>query len=235
MQYFFKKDLNFIPKNQLKKALINKSKYAVILPLIFILGISIFSPYNGYTNNAYGVEDTPVTPSAPTINVPSCTSSTYYQAEISWTGDASIWDHFSVEISKSPTFFAYWRKFVIGTSTTAPSGFSAFIGNLPYLTLEPGVTYYARISNGTYGGTTSFTVENSQDCPSSIPSTPSPTPTQIGICELEITKSVDKTTASVGDILTYTLNFKNIGDANCTGSGVEIKDVIYQNLIYFYY
>ena len=46
------------------------------------------------------------------------------------------------------------------------------------------------------------------------------------VCTLEITKSVDKTTASIGDTVTYTLNVRNSGTANCTGGGVKIKDVV---------
>ncbi|OHA18664.1 MAG: hypothetical protein A2664_00350 [Candidatus Taylorbacteria bacterium RIFCSPHIGHO2_01_FULL_46_22b] len=45
-------------------------------------------------------------------------------------------------------------------------------------------------------------------------------------CVLEITKTVDKTTAQVGDILTYTIEYKNTGTANCTGSGVKVQDVV---------
>jgi|GEM_PF-2724142 len=45
-------------------------------------------------------------------------------------------------------------------------------------------------------------------------------------CKLVVTKSVDKTTAQPGDTLTYTLNYKNDGTADCTGGGVHVTDVI---------
>jgi uncharacterized repeat protein (TIGR01451 family) len=45
---------------------------------------------------------------------------------------------------------------------------------------------------------------------------PTPPPPPPGQCVLEITKSVDKTTALVGNQITYTLNFKNKGTAKCT-------------------
>lgn len=48
----------------------------------------------------------------------------------------------------------------------------------------------------------------------------------VGQCILEITKSVDKTTALIGDTLVYTLNFKNNGTANCTGGGVRVMDFL---------
>ena len=45
-------------------------------------------------------------------------------------------------------------------------------------------------------------------------------------CKLEINKLVDKTTASIGDTLTYTINMENTGTGDCTGSGVKVKDVV---------
>src|SRR5690606_15554904 len=56
-----------------------------------------------------------------------------------------------------------------------------------------------------------------------------PVPT---FCELEITKSVNRASAAVNDLLTYTINVKNIGNADCTGDGVKIVDVIDSNLTY---
>lgn len=58
---------------------------------------------------------------------------------------------------------------------------------------------------------------------------PCPPPT---VCILEIQKAVDKTTALLGDTLTYTLTFKNTGTANCTGDGVRVKDIVDSNLTY---
>lgn len=49
-------------------------------------------------------------------------------------------------------------------------------------------------------------------------------------CELVIEKSVDKTLAVPGDILTYTIDIANVGTANCTGGGVRIFDEIDLNL-----
>jgi uncharacterized repeat protein (TIGR01451 family) len=51
-------------------------------------------------------------------------------------------------------------------------------------------------------------------------------------CELEVLKSVNKSSAVVGDELTYTITVENTGDANCTGSGVLIEDVVDDNLMY---
>ena len=44
-------------------------------------------------------------------------------------------------------------------------------------------------------------------------------------CKLQITKSVNKEEAKIGDELTYTINVKNIGNGDCTGGGVKIVDV----------
>ncbi|MFH1598282.1 MAG: hypothetical protein ABIB97_04415, partial [Patescibacteria group bacterium] len=46
----------------------------------------------------------------------------------------------------------------------------------------------------------------------------------VPFCHLDITKQVDKTTASVGETLEYTLQYTNNGTANCTGTGAEIYD-----------
>ena len=51
-------------------------------------------------------------------------------------------------------------------------------------------------------------------------------------CELEITKTVDKHAVHVGEAITYTLNFKNTGKANCAGGGVKIQDVLNPGLTY---
>ena len=54
----------------------------------------------------------------------------------------------------------------------------------------------------------------------------------VKLCALQITKQVDKTTASVGDTLTYTINYTNVGKANCTGGGAEIYDALNSNLTF---
>ncbi len=45
------------------------------------------------------------------------------------------------------------------------------------------------------------------------------------VCKLVVHKSVDKTSAVPGDVLTYTITVKNEGKADCTGGGVRIVDV----------
>lgn len=45
------------------------------------------------------------------------------------------------------------------------------------------------------------------------------------VCELTLTKAVNKTTAVPGDELVYTMTIKNTGTGNCSGSGVKIVDV----------
>lgn len=53
-----------------------------------------------------------------------------------------------------------------------------------------------------------------------------------GECHLTITKSANITSADVGDQVEYTINFKNDGGADCTGDGVEVKDVVDPLLTY---
>ncbi len=62
--------------------------------------------------------------------------------------------------------------------------------------------------------------------------TPPPPPPPVGECKLEIVKTVDKATAVPGDILTYTLDFKSVGTAACTGGGVRVEDKFDSNLTY---
>lgn len=50
-------------------------------------------------------------------------------------------------------------------------------------------------------------------------------------CELVVTKAVNKSTAVLGDTLTYTLTVKNVGDGDCTG-GVKVEDVLASSLMY---
>ena len=52
------------------------------------------------------------------------------------------------------------------------------------------------------------------------------------VCELTLTKSVNKTTALPGDELIYTLIIKNTGTKDCTGGGVQIVDIHDVNLSY---
>ncbi len=53
-----------------------------------------------------------------------------------------------------------------------------------------------------------------------------------GVCNILITKTVDKVTAVPGDILTYRITIKNIGGANCTGGGVKVEDPVDSRLAY---
>jgi len=51
-------------------------------------------------------------------------------------------------------------------------------------------------------------------------------------CELEVTKTVDKHSATPGEELTYEIKVKNTGTADCTGGGVKIEDVLDSNFEY---
>jgi len=52
------------------------------------------------------------------------------------------------------------------------------------------------------------------------------------LCTLNITKSVDKTEAGPDDTLIYTLNFTNTGNAECTGGGVKVEDIVSDQLTF---
>ncbi|NCN12111.1 DUF11 domain-containing protein [Candidatus Kaiserbacteria bacterium] len=51
-------------------------------------------------------------------------------------------------------------------------------------------------------------------------------------CALLVEKTVNSTATTVGAELTYTITVTNTGDANCSGGGVKIEDVIDANLLY---
>jgi len=53
---------------------------------------------------------------------------------------------------------------------------------------------------------------------------------ETNLCQLEISKSVDKDNAKPGEKITYSINFTNTGKANCTGGGVEVKDSLNSDL-----
>jgi uncharacterized repeat protein (TIGR01451 family) len=54
----------------------------------------------------------------------------------------------------------------------------------------------------------------------------------VQVCHIELTKSVSKSTAKPNDTITYTLHYKNTGNAVCTGGGVEIQDTLSNDLSY---
>ncbi len=51
-------------------------------------------------------------------------------------------------------------------------------------------------------------------------------------CKLQITKSADTSSVDAGGYVWYTINFKNAGDHDCTGGGVEITDTVDPGLSY---
>jgi len=82
---------------------------------------------------------------------------------------------------------------------------------------------------------TSFTLQaissNGSTCLQTVHVTCLP-PEEPKKCELDVHKTVNKTSAIPGDELTYTITVKNTGDAACTGGGVKIEDVVDPNLTY---
>ena len=85
-----------------------------------------------------------------------------------------------------------------------------------------GSTVVSPLETTTYTFTGKVGVEDYIQCPVTVKVTEEPA---IKECKLEITKSVNKATAKIGEQLTYTINVKNIGNGDCTGGGVKIMDV----------
>jgi len=101
------------------------------------------------------------------VSVPSCSNSSY-TANFTWNNaDAGWW----LDISTDSTFTTYWNKPIDWlTSTDAPSGFQDPF-SLGSLTLDPGITHYWHIWNGsTWTNGTTFNVPS---CPDTIPPTTS--------------------------------------------------------------
>ena len=81
--------------------------------------------------------------------------------------------------------------------------------------------------NGPYcGDNTCNGNETCSTCPKDCGTCP------VQVCHIELTKSADKTDVKPGDIVTYTLHYKNTGNGACTGGGVEIQDTLDKNLNY---
>ncbi|HPX74742.1 MAG TPA: DUF4215 domain-containing protein, partial [Candidatus Pacearchaeota archaeon] len=45
-------------------------------------------------------------------------------------------------------------------------------------------------------------------------------------CVLQLTKSVNDTDVKVGDMVSFTLKYKNVGNGACTGGGVKVQDIL---------
>lgn len=113
------------------------------------------------------------------------------------------------------------------------SGFDKFTLNGQTLNAEDGSIQMTNIMQNTTYELVAKTADNASDCIAkiTIKCLPPPPPPP-GECKLEVTKSVDKSTANVGDTLTYTITVKNTGTADCTGGGVKIEDVVNSKLTY---
>jgi uncharacterized repeat protein (TIGR01451 family) len=115
--------------------------------------------------------------------------------------------------------------------TWETSGFDVFTLNGDSLNLPDGSVQMTNIVQDTTYTLMARTADNSADCVASVTVDCLPPPTPVD-CRLEVTKVVDKSTALVGDTLTYTITVKNTGNTDCTGSGVKIEDVVNDKLTY---
>lgn len=94
---------------------------------------------------------------------------------------------------------------------------SGATGNIEMTDIRANTTYTVSASGG------------GSSCTASVRITCIPVPVD---CRLEILKTVDKTAANRGDILTYGITVKNIGTTDCTGSGVKIEDILSDKLTF---
>ncbi|MBP6924424.1 MAG: DUF11 domain-containing protein [Candidatus Pacebacteria bacterium] len=110
------------------------------------------------------------------------------------------------------------------------SGFDVFTLNGNALNTPDGSLQMNNILEDTTYTLMARTADNTADCVASVTVDCLPPPPVD--CRLEVTKVVDKSTAHVGDTLTYTITVRNTGNGDCTGSGVKIEDVVNEKLTY---
>lgn len=115
------------------------------------------------------------------------------------------------------------------TLTWETEGFDVVTINGQTMNSVDGVIQMTNILQNTTYRLTASSADGSSNCTASVTITCLPVPVD---CRLEISKVVDKTTAAVGDTLTYTIKVKNVGTTDCTGSGVKIEDVLSDKLTY---
>ena len=116
------------------------------------------------------------------------------------------------------------------TLTWETSGFDVFKLNGQTLTGTNGTIQMTNILQNTTYELVAATADGLSDCIARVTIVCVP-PTPVD-CRLEVLKTVDKSTANVGDTLIYNITVKNIGATDCTGSGVKIEDVVNGNLTY---
>lgn len=109
------------------------------------------------------------------------------------------------------------------------SGFATVLINGQAMTSTNGTYQMTNVLANTTYTLTATTADGAGHCTSTVHVTCLPAPVD---CRLEVTKVVDKTTANVGDTLTYTITVKNVGTTDCSGSGVKIEDVLSDKLTY---
>ena len=116
------------------------------------------------------------------------------------------------------------------TLTWTTSGFDVFSLNGQTISTTNGTIEMTNILQNTTYEFVAATADGTSDCVSRI--TIICVPPVPADCRLEVLKTVDKSTANVGDTLTYNITVKNTGTTDCTGSGVKIEDVVNGNLSY---
>ncbi len=116
------------------------------------------------------------------------------------------------------------------TLTWTTSGFDVFTLNGQTVNGTNGAIELTNILQNTTYEFVAQTADGTSDCVSRI--TIICLPPVPADCRLEVLKTVDKSSANVGDTLIYNITVKNTGTTDCTGSGVKIEDVVNSNLTY---
>jgi uncharacterized repeat protein (TIGR01451 family) len=116
------------------------------------------------------------------------------------------------------------------TLTWETTGFDVFTLNGDSLAMPDGSLQMNNIVEDMTYTLMARTADNTADCVASVTVDCLPPPPVD--CRLEVTKVVDKSTARVNDVLTYTITVKNTGNTDCTGGGVKIEDVVNDKLTY---
>lgn len=127
----------------------------------------------------------------------------------------------------------YSSKFTFSSAVPAPtSGNNIWaIGNLP-VGASGSITINGTLTGPFSQGSTNVHNVAVMTSAQTSPVQATADTTVNAVCTLTLVKSVDKTTALPGDTLTYTITYANTGNANCTGGGVRLDDVIPANTSY---
>lgn len=117
------------------------------------------------------------------------------------------------------------------TLTWNTQGFSSITINGQAVSQLSGNRTYTNIQENTTYTLIAKTADGKSSCTATVTITCLP-PVVDKKCELDVKKTVNKSTAQPLDSLIYTITVKNSGTGDCSGTGVKIEDVLDPRIVY---